>query len=115
KHFLLVRNPEMKKAIGLALVAVVALTTAAIADTTIDPLNHSAWGANIGFTDWQPSTTDGVNIGTNFCAGFIYAANVGWIRMGTGAPANGNSYSNTSATDFGVNCSAGALGEKNLR
>jgi len=68
----------MKKAIGLTVAAIVALTAAAIADTTIDPVNHSAWGANIGFTDWRPSTTDGVNIGANFCAGFIYAANVGW-------------------------------------
>jgi hypothetical protein len=85
------------------------------ADTTIDPTNHYAWGANIGFTDWRPNPTDGVNIGDNFCAGFIYAANVGWIKMGTGAPTNGTSYSNTSASDFGVNCSAGAPGEKNLR
>src|SRR5687767_4930315 len=58
---------------------------------------------------------DGVNIGPNFCAGFIYAANVGWIKMGAGIPADGLSYSNTSANDFGVNLSAGAPGEKNLR
>ena len=85
------------------------------ADTTIDLTNHYAWGANVGFTDWRPSTTDGVNIGPNYCAGFIYAANVGWIKMGAGVPANGSSYSNSSASDFGVNCSAGAAGEKNLR
>src|SRR4051812_49599683 len=35
--------------------------------------------------------------------------------MGTGTPTNGTSYSNNSATDFGVNCSAGSPGEKNLR
>ncbi len=84
-------------------------------DTTINSTNHYAWGANIGFTDWRPSTTDGVNIGPKFCAGFIYAANVGWIKMGDGTPANGTSYSNSSAADFGVNCTAGAAGEKNLR
>src|SRR3954452_24905462 len=85
------------------------------ADTTINPVNRYAWGANIGFTDWRPSTTDGVNVGTNFCAGFIYAANVGWIKMGAGAPTDGISYSNSSASDFGVNCFAGVAGEKNLR
>src|ERR1044071_10387731 len=95
--------------------ALVLSALAARADTTIDPANHYAWGANIGFTDWRPSIPDGVNIGENFCAGSIYAANVGWITMGTGAPANGASYSNSSASDFGVNCSAGAAGEKNLR
>ena len=34
---------------------------------------------------------------------------------GPACPANGIQYSNTSATDFGVNCTAGAPGEKNLR
>src|SRR3954462_13017205 len=103
------------KSIGLTTLLILMFVLSSRADTTIDPTNYYGWGANIGFTDWRPSTTDGVNIGTNFCSGFIYAANVGWIKMGTGAPANGTSYSNTSATDFGVNCSAGAAGEKNLR
>ena len=85
------------------------------ATTTIDPTNKYAWGANIGFTNWRPSDADGVAIGDNFCAGFIYAANTGWISMGDGSPDNGIQYSNTSATDFGVNCIAGAPGEKNLR
>ena len=106
----------MKKDTAVALFLVfLALTTTARADTTIDTVNRSAWAANIGFTDWRPSAADGVNIGANFCAGFIYAANVGWIKMGAGTPANGSSYSNASANDFGVNCSAGAPGEKNLR
>src|SRR5215212_10231515 len=103
----------MKKTYGLALTIILIRIASAPAETTIDATNHHAWGANIGFTDWRPSTADGVNIGANFCAGFIYAANVGWIKMGTGAPTNGTTYSNTSATDFGVNCSAGAPGEKN--
>lgn len=105
----------MKKLIGVAFATALIGLASAIADTTIDPAKRYAWAANIGFTDWRPSMTDGVNIGPNFCSGFIHAANVGWINMGSGAPANGTSYSNTSATDFGVNCSAGAAGEKNLR
>src|SRR5205085_1050459 len=105
----------MKKILCLVATVTFALSVSSHADTTIDPSNHYAWGANIGFVDWRPSTTAGVNIGANFCAGYIYAANVGWITMGAGTPANGTSYSNTSATDFGVNCSAGAAGEKNLR
>lgn len=40
----------------------------------------------------------------------LCAANFGWIDPGDGAPANGHTYSNTSATDFGVNLAAsGAL------
>src|SRR5688572_15053062 len=105
----------MKKIIVLAAAITLFVTSASRADTTIDTVNRYAWGANVGFTDWRPSMADGVNIGPNFCAGFIYAANVGWIKMGTGIPADGLSYSNTSAHDFGVNSSAGAPGEKNLR
>lgn len=105
----------MKNSIGLALAFAFAGIRVAHADATIDSTNHYAWAANIGFTDWRPSTTDGVSVGPNSCAGFTYAANVGWIKMGTGTPANGITYSNTSATDFGVNCLAGAAGEKNLR
>ena len=68
------------KTVSLLLAAVsLGLVATGRADTTIDPVNRYAWGANIGFTDRRPSTTDGVDIGTNFCAGFIYAANVGWM------------------------------------
>src|SRR5687767_16037839 len=102
----------MKRVLLAGAALLIALVCAARADTTIDPTNHYAWAANIGITDWRPSTADGVNIGENFCSGFIYAANVGWIKMGAGTPTNGSSYSNTSATDFGVNCAAGAPGEK---
>jgi hypothetical protein len=103
------------KSIGLALALVVIGIAQVEADSTIDLTNRQAWAANFGYTDWRPSSTDGVNIGVNFCSGFIYAANVGWIKMGAGAPANGVTYSNSSASDFGVNCSAEATGEKNLR
>jgi hypothetical protein len=103
------------KSIGLALTLIVVGIAQVEADSTIDLTNHQAWAANFGFSDWRPSSTNGVNIGLNFCSGFIYAANVGWITMGTGAPTNGVSYSNSSASDFGVNCSTGATGEKNLR
>jgi hypothetical protein len=103
------------KSIGLAFALIVIGIAQVEADSTIDLTNHQAWAANFGFTDWRPSSTDGLNIGPNFCSGFIYAANVGWIKMGTGAPTNSPSYSNSSASDFGVNCSAGATGEKNLR
>ena len=41
----------MKKTIGLALAMTLLRIVSAHADTTIDPTNHYAWGANIGFTD----------------------------------------------------------------
>jgi len=74
--------------------------------TTIDPTNYAAWGANIGWTNWlADSSADGVIVGQYVCSGWIYAANVGWINMGTAfTPSAGHiQYTNASATDFGVN------------
>jgi len=34
---------------------------------------------------------------------YAYAANVGWLDLGNGAPANQIQYQNNSAADFGVN------------
>ena len=73
------------------------------AASTINTTNHYAWGANIGWTEWRPSATDGVVVGEFVCSGYVYAANVGWINLGNGTPANNIHYQNNSATDFGVN------------
>lgn len=71
--------------------------------STINFNNNSAWGANIGWTNWLPSAADGVVTGEYVCSGNIYGANLGWINMGGGSPANHIQYQNNSATDFGVN------------
>jgi hypothetical protein len=73
------------------------------AATTIDAANRYAWGANIGWLDWVADTNNGAVIGEYVCSGFIYSANVGWINLGNGSPANGVRYQNNSAADFGVN------------
>ena len=46
---------------------------------------------------------NGAVIGAAVCSGSIYAANVGWISLGDGTPANGVRYGNNIATDCGVN------------
>ena len=53
--------------------------------------------------DWYADGADGAVIGEYVCSGYIYSANVGWINLGSGSPANGIQYQNNSATDFGVN------------
>ncbi len=74
----------------------------ALADTTIDATNRHAFGANLGWVDWQADTNHGAVIGQYYCTGFVYAANAGWIHLG-GGPTNGYAYSNQSAGDCGVN------------
>ncbi len=62
-----------------------------------------AWGANFGWLNWRPAPAFGVEVGQFICSGYIYSANVGWINLGSGSPANGIAYRNQSASDFGVN------------
>jgi hypothetical protein len=75
----------------------------AFAGTTIDALNKYAYGGNLGWMDWRGDTNNGAVIGEYVCSGYIYSANVGWINLGSGSPANLIQYQNNSATDFGVN------------
>jgi len=74
-----------------------------VAETTIDPNNKFAYGANIGWVNARGDVTNGAVIGQAFCSGFLYGANVGWIHLGNGAPSNHIAYANDSAADFGVN------------
>jgi len=73
------------------------------AATTINPANKYAYGANLGWLDWRGDTNSGAVIGEYVCSGYIWAANVGWIHLGSNAPVNGIQYQNNSATDYGVN------------
>src|SRR3954453_11242477 len=49
------------------------------AATSIDAVNKSAYGADIGWTDFRGNTNSGVVIGEFVCSGYLYAANIGWI------------------------------------
>lgn len=76
--------------------------TRARAQSTINVAEAFAWGANIGWTNWRPSVSDGAVIGEYVCSSSVWSANVGWISLGGGAPANGLQYSNTTGTDYGI-------------
>ena len=91
----------MKTLFALCLLAV--SVAAGWCAATIDATNKYAYGANLGWMNWRPSTADGVVTGEYVCSGSVWAANVGWINFGSGTPANGIRYQNNSATDFGVN------------
>ncbi len=91
------------KSILRASLLLAAIAGSAQASSTIDNLNRFAYGANIGWMDCRADGANGVVIGEFVCSGYIYAANVGWINLGGGAPVNGIQYQNNSAADFGVN------------
>jgi hypothetical protein len=92
----------MKTFLATILVCAVALGHSRAA-TSINLANKFSYGANFGWMDWRGDPGNGAIIGQFVCSGFIYAANVGWINLGDGTPANGIRYQNNSAGDFGVN------------
>jgi hypothetical protein len=75
----------------------------AAAQPNIDPAQAVSGSDFIGEFNWLPNTKDGAVINQYYCAGFIYGADVGWISLGAGEPADHFHYKNDSAFDFGVN------------
>jgi hypothetical protein len=73
------------------------------AASTIDTVNRYGYDANVGWMDGYADGASGAVIGQYVCSGCLYAANVGWVNLGSGSPTNGIQYQNLSANDFGVN------------
>lgn len=71
--------------------------------TTINATHRYGYGANIGWLNFRGDVANGAKIGLYFSTGYVWSANCGWIRLGSGTPANGHSYANNSASDWGVN------------
>ena len=78
---------------------------AALGASTVNVTNRYAYAANTGWIDARADTANGAVIGRYVCSNYLYAANTGWIHLGDGTPANGLSYGNASAADYGVNVS----------
>jgi|KBSSwiStaDraftv2_1062776.scaffolds.fasta_scaffold124779_2 hypothetical protein len=79
------------------------LAPLARAQTTINPVNRHAYGANVGWLDWRTDDANGAVVGDYICLRYVYAANLGWVSLGSGVPANAARYQNNAATNFGVN------------
>ncbi len=96
--------------IPLTVVACCLVSLNLAAQSTISASDKYAYSANAGWLDFRPSAHDGSRVLDTVLAGFSYAANFGWTHFGDGTPDNGHTYSNSSASDYGVNLSpVGAL------
>ncbi len=80
------------------------------AATTIDSYNKYSYFGNASYVDWTDgisNLTSGANIGAYVCSNYIYVANMGWVSLGSGSPANGIYYQNIvtagGTNDWGVN------------
>ena len=69
--------------------------------SNVCPGSKSAWGENIGWTNWKDAASgvSGVKVFPDHLAGFAWGENVGWINTGNG----GGPYANTTGANFGVN------------
>lgn len=72
------------------------------AQSTIDSNDKFAWSPETGYLNWH-GVGSGVRIARDICSGYIWSANVGFINLGSGSPADGLAYSNSAPNDFGVN------------
>lgn len=82
-----------------------AMAGPAIAQSTISDTKPHAYMANAGWLNFRPSPQDGTVVTETYLTGYAYGANIGWVMMGYIRPDNYHTYSNASATDFGVNVS----------
>ena len=92
---------ELTKRLALAVGAVLCACGSG-AQTTVDAAYPYAYAANAGWINLRGDTANGLAVGLSFCTGFLWSPALGWIGMGNG-PTNGWSYTQLSASDWGVN------------
>ncbi len=102
-HYLRFAIGLKRAALALLLSFTLCLSPSVRAATTIDAVNHYAYGANVGWMEGRGDITSGTVVGEYVCSGYIYGANVGWVNLGSGFPTNGIQYRNLYTNDFGVN------------
>jgi hypothetical protein len=82
-----------------------AVKVLADAEETTFAVGHArSYAANFGWLNWRALAKGEYvpSVGMQFLSGKVYAANVGWIDLGGGKPADGIEYSGTGG-DIGVN------------
>jgi hypothetical protein len=68
----------------------------------IDPTAKWAWTTNAGWINFNPTGGD-VAVYGDHLEGYIWAENVGWIRLGTHTGGSPHTYGNSDAANYGVN------------
>ena len=92
---------------ALAAFAVLAGTSACLAQSTISGTDKYGWSENCGYLNFRdagdPAGAQGVRLHADHLSGNIWGENSGWIRTGSGA----GPYTNTTGLDYGVNLDPG--------
>ena len=99
-----VNPPTVASSALLLLLLAVVWILPAWAGSNISTTNKYAWGENVGWGNFYPSSSDGVIVGTKILSGYVWQENVGWINVGSGNPDSETGYYlNTSGDNWGVN------------
>jgi len=69
---------------------------------TISTTNKYAWSENSGWLNFS-TTLEQVSVYNDHLEGYVWSESVGWIRLGTVTKGTSHTYTNTSATTYGVN------------
>lgn len=88
---------------GALCIIALAGSLAAYPQPNVDPAHSIVGSDSIGALNWAADPVEGASINPYYCSGFIYGANVGWIRLSSGVPADRFHFKNNSADDYGVN------------
>jgi hypothetical protein len=91
-----IRYPVLIAGLVLGLVGV------AYAAANIDSDNKWAWGANVGWINFNPTHGGGVTVYSDHLEGYVWGENIGWIRLGTTGSGDPY-YDNDAANTYGVN------------
>lgn len=73
--------------------------------TGIDATNKWAWSTNASWLNFK-DTNGGASVYADHLEGYVWAENVGWIRLGTNTTGGSIIYGNTTTTNYGVNRNA---------
>ncbi len=69
---------------------------------SISTTDKYAWSENTGWLNFN-STHEAVTVFDDHLEGYVWAENIGWIRLGTHTGGGSFSYTNSLATNYGVN------------
>jgi len=73
------------------------------AASTIHEEKPYIYSASSGWINTYADGNNGLTVYSDYLSGFAYAANLGWIYFGDGAPDDGVAYQNSQSDDTGVN------------
>ncbi len=95
-------NIELRYSLILLLVIVNLLAPNASAMGNIDSTDKYAWSFTSAWINFRPSY-GGVTVYPDHLEGYAWSEQSGWIQLGSQGGGDSNYYTNTSATDWGVN------------